>query len=156
MTDWDDWQPQWTPEQIAMLRDVCGLPPGDEEPPEVVSVAEPGEGTGGDPIEEAVEDAQRNVFLIARSTRLGPKPKSSEMGKALEVPSPEVPGGLIHLSRLKCADPVRDRSSTIACHAAPRSESGTKGHTGHHILPDALKGILSNPLADLAGGRHRP
>ncbi len=38
MTDWDDWQPQWTPEQIAMLRDVCGLPPGDEEPPEELLV----------------------------------------------------------------------------------------------------------------------
>jgi hypothetical protein len=56
-----------------------------------------------------------------------------------------VPGGLIHLSRLKCADPVRDRSSTIACHAAPRSERATNRRTGHHILPDALKGILSNP-----------
>src|SRR5262249_47552277 len=83
---------------------------GDEEPPEVVSAAERGEGTGGGPIEEAVEDAQRNVFLIARPTRLGPKPKSCEMGKALEVPSPEVPRGLIHLSRPKCVDPVRDRS----------------------------------------------
>src|SRR5205823_2928231 len=79
---------------------------GHEQPPEVVAVGEPGEPAVHGPGTEAVEGAQRGIFLVLDGATLlrGPESGPCQLNHQVEVTIPERLGRGV-ISALQLADP---------------------------------------------------
>src|SRR5262249_16077401 len=63
---------------------------------------------------EALEGAERRVFLVVRAARRGPEPRPGQADQPVEVAVPQPARRVVGLAAAQCTDPASHRASGIA------------------------------------------